>query len=166
MATAKSSPTTEIGEIQRKMARVRHDLHEDVREAVKGAQSLTDWRSVVRSHPWLALATASLTGYLIVPRRRSEGPAVVAVSVPPTGPPALAPAHHLDLSSVGAPRKKRVWGLVGSVLGLLAPVAIRAAQNYAAQYLEQRLTPQSAAGVGDRFETPESPGSRSSRDHR
>ena len=51
MATAKSTPA-EINEIQRRMAQIRRELHEEVREAVKGAQSLTDWRSQVRHHPW------------------------------------------------------------------------------------------------------------------
>ena len=71
MVTAKSTPA-EINEIQRRMAQIRHELHEEVREAVKGAQSLTDWRSQVRNHPWLALGAAAVMGYMIVPRRRRE----------------------------------------------------------------------------------------------
>jgi len=166
MATAKSSPAEEVGEIQRRMAQVRHELHEDVREAVQGAQSLTDWRSLVRSHPWLALATAAVTGYLLVPKRRSEAPAVVAVGVPATGQAAVGPAH-VDLAR---PPKKKTWGLIGSAIGLLAPVVVRAAQSYAAQYLEQRLAPQ--PGAGDPFGSPGSmsgspgPGPRSARDIR
>ena len=142
MATAKSSPTAEIQEIQRRMALVRHDMDQDVREAVKGAQSLTDWRSLVRSHPWLSLATAAATGYLFVPRRQTEAPAVVAMGVPATGHKAVAPTH---VNLVSAPREKK-WGLIGTVFGLLAPVAIRAAQNYAAQYLEHRLSPHPGGG--------------------
>ena len=48
--------------------------------------------------------------------------------------------------SAGAPEKKR-WGLIGSALSLLAPIAVRAAQNYAIQYLEQWITAQ-PAGTG------------------
>jgi hypothetical protein len=167
MATAKSSPAADIGEIQRQMAQVRHEMHQDVREAVQGAQSLTDWRSLVKSHPWLALATAAVTGYVLVPRRRSEAPAVVAVGVPTTGQAAVGPAH-VDLSR--PPAKTKTWGLIGSAIGLLAPVAIRAAQNYAAHYLEQRLAPQ--PDDGDRFGSPGSmpgssgPGPHSARDMR
>jgi hypothetical protein len=144
MATARSSPAVEIQEIQQRMAVVRRELHHDVREAVKGAQSLTDWRSLVRTHPWLTLATAAATGYLIVPKRRSESPAVVTVAVPPFPQSPAAPAPE-DLPS--APRESR-WGLIGTVLGLAAPVVIRAAQNYAAHYLEQVLAPH--PGGGDR----------------
>jgi hypothetical protein len=147
MATAKSGPTDEIREIQRRMALVRHDMDQDVREAVKGAQSLTDWRSLARSHPWLALATAAATGYLIVPKRRTETPAVVAVGVPASGSAPVVPAP-VNLAS--PPQKRSAWGLIGSALSLLAPVAIRAAQNYVAQYIEQRLAPQ--PNVGDPYE--------------
>src|SRR5579875_3878803 len=106
MATAKSSPA-DIGEIQRRMAQIRRELHEDVREAVKGAQSLTDWRSQVRNHPWLALGAATLVGYLIVPKRH-PAPAIVAVA-----PPAPIAA------AIEAPKaeKKKRWGLLGSAVG-------------------------------------------------
>ena len=135
MATAKSTPA-EITEIQRRMAQIRREMHEDVREAVKGAQSLTDWRSQVRNHPWAALGAAAVLGYLIVPKRHpAPAPAIVAVA-----PAAAAPA-------VAEPPRKKRWGLIGSAIGLLAPIAVRAAQNYAIQYLEQWIAAQ-PAGAG------------------
>ena len=146
MATAKSTPA-EIIEIQRRMAQVRHELHEEVREAVKGAQSLTDWRSQVRNHPWLAMGAAAALGYMIVPRRRQDRrrrswrwPPAVA------GPAVVQP-------SPAVPAKKR-WGLIGSALGLLAPIAVRAAQNYAIQYLEQWIAAQPPRGAGPRPSAP------------
>ncbi len=144
MATAKSTPA-EIEEIQRRMAQVRHELHEEVREAVKGAQSLTDWRSQVRNHPWLALGAAAVVGYLIVPRRRREpAPAIVAVA-----PAAAAAGQAVVQALPAAPEKKRRWGLIGSAFALLAPIAVRAAQNYAIQYLEQWIAAQpTGAGPG------------------
>jgi len=127
MATAKSTPA-DITEIQRRMAQIRHELHEDVREAVKGAQELTDWRSQVRNRPWMALGAAAALGYVIVPRRHpAPAPAIVAVAPAAAVPPTPAPA----------PLRKKRWGLIGSAVGLLAPIAVRAAQNYAIQYLEQ-----------------------------
>src|SRR5437868_1326978 len=131
MATAKSTPTAEINDIQRRMAQIRHELHVEVQEAVKGAQSLTDWRSLVRNYPWLALGTAAAVGYLIVPKRRGETSTIVAVGTPASGLAATAtpqPARR--------PRGNR-WGLVGTAVSLLTPIAVRAAQNYAIQYLEQ-----------------------------
>ncbi len=143
MSTAKPT-SAEINEIQRRMAQVRHELHEEVREAVKGAQSLTDWRSQVRNHPWLALGAAAALGYLLVPRRRHEpAPTIVAV-----GPhPAALPTAAAEAAAEG-PKKKKRWGLIGSAVGMLAPVAVRAAQNYAIQYLEQWLVAQQAGGGG------------------
>jgi hypothetical protein len=128
MATAKST-TAEITDIQRRMAQIRRELHENVRDAVEGAQSLTDWRSHVRHHPWLTLGAAAVVGYLIVPKRR-EQPAPAIVAVAPAAAPAISQAVKAE------PKKKR-WGIIGSAVGLLAPIAVRAAQNYAIQYLEQ-----------------------------
>ena len=82
MATANSTISAEISDIQRRMAQVRHEMHQEVQGAVKGARSLTDWRSLVRSHPWLSLGVAAAAGYLIVPKRRWETPAVTAVDTP------------------------------------------------------------------------------------
>jgi len=139
MATAKTSPA-DIAEIQRRMAQIRHELHEDVREAVQGAQSLTDWRGQVRSHPWLALGAATAVGYFLVPRRQ-PAPSIVALTAPAATP-----------AVVEAPRKKR-WGLIGSAVGLLAPIAARAAQNYAIQYLEQWIAAQPPGGGASQFAT-------------
>ncbi len=134
MATVKSTPT-DINEIQRRMAQIRRELHEDVRGAVQGAQELTDWRSQVRKHPWLALGTAAVLGYLIVPKRHASPTIVALTPSQPTPPPVIEPA----------PRKKR-WGLIGSAVGLIAPIAVRAAQNYAIQYLEQWIASQPPGG--------------------
>jgi hypothetical protein len=156
MGTAKSTPA-EIIEIQRRMAQVRRELHEEVREAVKGAQSLTDWKSQVRNHPWLALGAAAAVGYLVVPRRQQRAPAIVTLA-PAAAVPAATP------SSQAEPEKRKRWGLIGSAIGLMAPIAVRAAQNYAIQYLETWIAAQptgagshpSAAG---RFHGYGSPGS-------
>lgn len=139
MSTAKPT-SAEVIEIQRRMAQVRHELHEDVREAVKGAQSLTDWRSQVRNHPWLALGAAAALGYLLVPKRRVEpAPTIVTVGPHPSAVPTAAAVAE-------EPRKRKRWGLIGSAVGLLGPVAVRAAQNYAIQYLEQWLAAQPPGG--------------------
>ena len=136
MATAKTT-AAEITEIQRQMAQVRHELHQEAREMVKGAESLTDWRSHVRHHPWLALGAAAAVGYLIVPRRRQEpAPTIVAVAPQPAG--AMVPAR-----AAAEPKKKR-WGLIGSAVGLLAPIAVRAAQT----------TPSSTSSSGSRRSRP------------
>ena len=72
MAMARADSPAELSDIQRRMAQIRHDMHEEVQGAVRGAQSLTDWRSMVASHPWAALGAAAAVGYLAVPHRRSR----------------------------------------------------------------------------------------------
>jgi ElaB/YqjD/DUF883 family membrane-anchored ribosome-binding protein len=65
MAALKPMTSMDISDIQRRMAEIRHDMHQEVQGAVKGAQSLTEWRSFVKSHPWLSISVASVVGYLI-----------------------------------------------------------------------------------------------------
>jgi hypothetical protein len=143
MATAKSVPTEDVNEIQRRMAQIRRELHEEVKEAVKGAQSLTDWRSQVKSHPWLALGAAAAIGYMIVPkRRRPETPTIVTVN-----PVAASPVSSPSAPSSSSPPRKGRFGLLGSAFSLVAPIAVRAAQNYAIQYMEQFLAAQQG-GIG------------------
>jgi len=144
MATANSNTSAEISDIQRRMAQIRHEMHQEVQGAVKGAQSLTDWRSLVRNHPWLSLGVAAAAGYLIVPERRWETPAVVAVD---TTPEQVAPAAPRDQPS--QPVRSR-WSTMGTVFSLLVPVALRAAQNFALQRLEQwlKVHPLHPAGKG------------------
>jgi hypothetical protein len=141
MATAKLT-VDEITDIQRRMAEIRHELHQDVQEAVKGAQALADWRSPVRSHPWLALGAAAAVGFLVVPKRRpAPAPPIVAVA------PAALSAEAIQPLPAESRRKR--WGVFGAAFGLLAPIAVRAAQNYAIQYLEQWIANQPAGrGTG------------------
>jgi hypothetical protein len=149
MATAKPTNSMEIEDIQRRMAQIRHDMHGEVLQAVKGAQSLTDWRSLVRNYPWLTLGVATAVGYLIVPGRRSEAPTLVAVN-----------ATTAESAALAEPRKQSAntgvtsWSVMGTAFSLLAPIVVRAAQNYAMQYIEGLLAPhefpRKEAGRGDR----------------
>lgn len=55
--------------IRQRMEEVRCDLDEDVQEIVEGAREMGEWRSYVRTYPWVCLGAAVAVGYLIVPRR-------------------------------------------------------------------------------------------------
>ena len=90
MAMTKPSSPTDVADIQRRMAQIRHEMHQEVQGAVQGARTLTDWRSLVKSYPWLSLSVAAAVGYFVVPKRRKETPTVVAVAAP--GPEFLATA--------------------------------------------------------------------------
>lgn len=62
-----NSPDTKA--IRQRMEEVRCDLDEDVQEIVEGARDMGEWRTYVRSYPWISLGAALAVGYLIVPRR-------------------------------------------------------------------------------------------------
>ena len=135
MPAAKPMTTMDIAEIQRQMAQIRHDMHQEVQGAVKGAQLLTDWRSLVKSYPWLSISVAAVAGYALVPRCQStyvDRRAEFAVS------PGLPPASNM---AARVPRKRpTAWSILGSAFSLLSPLAVRVAQNYALGHLEQWLS--------------------------
>jgi len=133
MTTAKPSFATEVSEIQERMAQIRHEMHQEVQGAVKGAHQLTDWRSLVGNYPWVSLGIAAAVGYLIVPRRAARLPTVVT---PATAPQVAALASAAE-QPTGARRSG--WKSFGAVSGYLVPVVIRAAQNYALHHFERWL---------------------------
>jgi hypothetical protein len=134
MATLKPSNSMEIEDIQRRMAQIRHDMHGEVLGAVKSARSLTDWRSLARNYPWLTLGAATAIGYLIVPKRRTEAPTIVAVNA--TAPQVAA---MVETQKQSGKTKSSNWTIMGTAFSLLAPIVVRAAQNYSMQYIEGLL---------------------------
>jgi ElaB/YqjD/DUF883 family membrane-anchored ribosome-binding protein len=123
-----------IEDIQSRMAQIRHDMHGDVLVAVKGARSLTDWRSLARNYPWLTLGVAAAIGYMVVPRRRSETPTIVALNATA---PEVAPL--VERQEESDKTRGRGWSIMGTVFSLVAPIAVRAAQNCSMQYIEGLL---------------------------
>ena len=55
--------------IRQRMEEVRCDLDQDVQGIVEGARDMRDWRSYVRTYPWVCVGAALAVGYLLVPRR-------------------------------------------------------------------------------------------------
>ena len=125
-----STAPPEIDEIRRKMAQIRRDLHADVQSVVQGAEAATDWRRFIRSYPWASMGVALAVGYLFVPRRH-KAPAIQLA------PAEIARAVALEAPRVPEPEKKKGKGLLGTVFGLVTPVALRAVQGYALQFAEQ-----------------------------
>ncbi len=56
--------------IRQRMEEVRCDLDEDVQGIVECARDMRDWRSYVRTYPWICVVAALGVGYAIVPRRQ------------------------------------------------------------------------------------------------
>ena len=126
--------SAEIAEIQQRMARIRREMHKDVQGAVRGAQSLTDWRNLLANHPWAGLGIAMGLGYLIVPRKKMESRSGDASAAH-----ALVEAKQA-LAAVAASESARTrFRPVGFAFRMLTPVLFRAAQNYALNQLEQWL---------------------------
>jgi hypothetical protein len=131
MPTHSGANSAEITDIQRRMAQIRRDMYQDVQGAVRGAQSLTDWRSIIANHPWGALGIAIGVGYLVVPHRAE----------PLATQKNLAAALEEAKAAATPPTSSRTGGFrpIGLAFSLLAPVLVRAAQTYAFNHLEQWL---------------------------
>ncbi len=132
MATA----SNEIDEIRRRMAEIRRELHQDVREVVASAEAVTDWRRYIRMYPWGALGAAFTVGYLIVPNRHRTVPPDVATQ---------ADVAEVREAVVGTQEKTKK-GVFAAAWGLMAPIGVRAAQSYAIQFIENWMQQQAAAG--------------------
>jgi hypothetical protein len=133
-----ATATNDIDDIRRKMAKIRRELHEDVRNVVETAEAASDWRHYIRVYPWASIGLAVAVGYLIVPKRRKTvKPAEVARAVV-----AELPQVAAESAAPEPPRRKEGGGLIKAALGLVAPIAMRAAQNYATHFLSNWITQQ------------------------
>ena len=61
----------EANAIRKRMEEVRCDLDQDVQGIVEGARDMRDWRSYVRTYPWVCAGAALAVGYLLVPSRHA-----------------------------------------------------------------------------------------------
>jgi hypothetical protein len=125
LATVRS----EADNIRREMAEIRSQLHQDMREVVSVATTATDWRTYVRGHRWLAIGLAFSCGYLLVPRRSRLSRLVVR-------PPAIEMGNS---QAIVEPEKPGRSTLLRRILDLVGPIAVRAGQSYAINYVENLL---------------------------
>ena len=121
------------------MARIRHDLHEDVTGVVGGANEVMDWRAHLRAHPWLAGGIALAAGYWLVPRKARPTEVVRVETVAP------APSFFGGRPSSPVPEEPKKsrpvspWRMMGWALNFAGPIALNAAQAYASVWLENQL---------------------------
>jgi uncharacterized membrane protein YkvA (DUF1232 family) len=137
----------EVDAIRRQMAEIRRELHEDVREVVATAEAVTDWRAYLSRYPWVALGAAFAVGYLVVPRRHR--PVATRADLSEVRE-AVESARQTVVEAAmgkdeGAARRRK--GLIGAALGMLTPLALRAAQGYALKYLEHWIAAQQMAAA-------------------
>lgn len=139
MATA----TNDIDDIRRGMARIRRDLHEDVRGVVASAEAVTDWKAYVRSYPWLAVGLAVAIGYFVVPRRRRAPVIANAIELPAVVEAVQAAATNaVQAATPAPPPEPKGKGIFGTIFGMITPIALRAAQGYATQFIGNWISQQ------------------------
>ena len=130
----------ESNAIRQRMEEVRCDLDEDVQEIVEGARDMREWRTYVKSYPWVCLGAAVAVGYLLVPRRplgiRLDAPTLAELAKQSRS---LAEARTPPKGGVGGTLLK----FVGSQLvrGVASYVGQQAGKHFAQQATEsQRAT--------------------------
>ena len=143
MASVTASPRS-VDDIRREMAQIRQKLHQDMKGVVAGAEAASDWKHYVGMYPLAAFGATFLAGFLIVPRKRrsvtktaEKAAEAVVAKLTETSP----------LLNSGAQTREAVRpksGIIRSTLGIVGPVIMRAAQNYALNYVESLVAKQSA----------------------
>ncbi len=128
------------------MAQIRRELHEDLQGVVAGAEAATDWRNYVRRYPWAALAAAVTAGYLLVPRRKR--PATEVIAYVPEAARQAEPSRNGTAVPPSKTESTARAGLIGTLFGLVGPLAVRAAQSYASHYIENWIAQQQAGVFG------------------
>jgi hypothetical protein len=131
--------STRITDICREMSAVRSNGREGVAEMVDSAQTLTDWRHYVNSHPWLCLAGAAVLGFMVVPKRM--------VVFSPSADVIEELAKRNEVASKSMLGRKN--GFVGSVFGVLANLALQEAMNIVGQTATSFFATGGAKGATD-----------------
>jgi hypothetical protein len=132
---------SDIDDIRRQMARIRHDLHEDISAAVGGAGKVIDWRTFIRNAPWVSTGLSFALGYFVVPRRKDR----------PTsgwlpGPQSFVGSRQRDEADDERPSRRGSskagfgpWSLLGLGFKIIGPIALSAGQAYASSWIESKL---------------------------
>jgi uncharacterized membrane protein YqjE len=144
-----------VDEIRHQMSQTRRVLLKEVRESVDGSVRLYDWRRYVRMFPWAVFGSAVAAGYWIVPKRNRTAPADFATEVSlPEVRGAIA-----ETRGESKDRAKTHQSPLSTAWEIALPVVIRAAQGYAAHWLEQFVMRQQVKAQTSPSPPPSSAGS-------
>ena len=125
--------------IRQRMEEVRCDLDEDVQGIVEGARDMRDWRSYVRTYPWVCVGAAVAAGYLLVPRR----PAAMQ-------PDAEAFAELVKQSCLAAtPRLTPLGKARGLLFRCVGNLVMQGVSAYVGQQAGKLFAPQAASSPQD-----------------
>jgi hypothetical protein len=139
-----TSASHDIEQIRDDMAHIRMKMYNDIRGVVQGAEAATDWRSYVSHYPLLFLGTAFGIGYLLVPRPSIHSAAEAAAAT-------AAEKVGEDVARRLSTPKKRSW--LGWGLSLLGPIAWKAVQGYALQFIDGLIAQPPEGGPPPESET-------------
>jgi hypothetical protein len=138
-----ASAPDEVTDIQREMARIRVELHQNMEGVVAGAEAATNWHRYVKHYPWAALGVAFVAGYFLVPRKRRSATRTgkaAAREVVEEVRDVIEGTHP----KAQAEKPKKKAGILGTAVAFVGPIALRAAQGYAVQYIENWIMQQAA----------------------
>jgi len=129
----------ETNAIRQRMEEVRCDLDQDVQGIVEGARDMRDWRSYVRTYPWVCAGAALAVGYLLVPRRH------VAMQ-----PNAETIAELVEQSRLAAtPLVTPLGKARGLLLRSVGNLVIQGVSAYVGQKAGEHFGPQAASSPQD-----------------
>lgn len=127
--------TLETNAIRQHMDEVRRDLDEHAQEIVEGARDMRNWRSYVRSYPWVGVGATVAVGYMIVPRRGAR--AQMAAMRP--DPETLAELAKQSGLASNLPLESST---IAHVLAFVGTLMVREVASYAGQHVRQYFTRQ------------------------
>ncbi len=137
------SPET-IEQVREEMRLIRSNLDEEVETLAASTRVLFDWRSYIRSAPWLSLGAAALAGYLLMPSK----PKVVT----PTPEQLAELAKHARVTipegAVEAKGKSLGRELAGVAMGILLRAGLSVATQQFNQFMNRPPGPSEPAGPG------------------
>lgn len=111
-----------VDDLQKRMSQLRGEVRADVIHTSAAAKEFTDWRYYVRQFPWVSAAAVAAVGFLLVPRKRPR----------PMIDEAALEKMVAEKRVVVIPQKQETARktMLGSVGGLVAAAATRAAMSY------------------------------------
>lgn len=127
-----STPTPSVDDIRRSMAQIRQRLHEDMQGVVAGAEAASDWKRYVRMYPLAAMTVALGLGYLVVPRRQRSATKTAEKTAQAVVDKLIVAA---PVSAPPPPPAPASPGIFSGLMGMITPIAMKAAQNYAMNYV-------------------------------
>jgi hypothetical protein len=119
------------------MVQIRRKHHEDVREVIAGAEAVAGWGWHIWLYSWAALGAAAVGLWIVANRSRG----IPIGEATPSDTAELPPGVAESRAGEGEPSKTHPRWLADTGSFLLG-MAVRAAQNYAEHWVDQRIAQQ------------------------